>query len=307
MFLSHRSHDAVISIYQDNANQQIMIHDVNHPAEDILGFPKTDLVGQPIGFVLPERIHALLREYVEFEQDGNDVGSVLSKVQSFCLVNQKREEIAFRLKVARGTPVDRHDQFSLILQTAQSGRRNEAFRDLLRENFKGHEVLDLDTQLPDRASLNKDVEFVLFYVHKKELNASVAVLELDDYKQLTQAHDKKTVAAMFRHMAQIAKQNLRADDTIGFLAPKRLGAILFDTNNESARMVLNRLRWLIAANPYVLENKQTVPLSVSVGYACLSPTDDHKEALQDVEHYMDASPERNSVKELPSDYGVETL
>lgn len=299
MSLAHRSRDAVIDVYQDNAKHSIIIQHLNPAAEHVLGYNADELQGQSIGFILPERIFKLLNEYVEFETGGNDVGAVLGKVPSFCIVNKQRQEILLRLKTSRITPFHGHDQFTLVLQTAETNRRDEAFRGLLKENFKGHEVLDPATNLPDRASMNKDIEFVLFYVHKKELAASAAVIELDDYESLLQQWGEKGMADIFKHMARLCKQNLRGDDTVGYLAPKRLGLILFDTVNDSARMVLNRLRWLIAANPYKQGNKSPVTLSVKVSYRCLSDDIRDKEAFDHMERVMDnESVPSNSVQEI---------
>jgi diguanylate cyclase (GGDEF)-like protein len=299
MSLTHRSRDAVIDVYQDNDKRSIIIHGLNAAAESLLGYSASEVQGQSLGFILPERIFKLLNEYVEFEQGGNDVGSVLGKVPSFCIVNKQREEISLRIKTSRNTPVNGHDQFTLMLQTAQNNRRDEAFRGLLKENFKGHEVLDPTTGLPDRASVEKDIEFVLFYVYKKELAASAAVIELDDFDILHKQLGDDGIAGIFRHMAQVCRQNLRENDTIGYLAPKRLGLILFDTASESARMVLNRLRWLIAANTYQSANHTPVSLSVRVSYHCLSNDVRDKEAFIYLESVMDGSSiEKNSVQEV---------
>ncbi len=298
MFLGYRSNDATITITQDNARKVVRIHEINPAAEDVLGFKNDEIAGQPLVFLLPERIGNLLEEYVEYDHDGNDVGAVLSKVQSFCLTSKQRSELAFRLKVLRATPINGCDQFKLILHDTQSGRRTEAFRALLRENFKGHEVLDIKTGLPDRASIVKDTEFVLFYVGKGELKASMAVLEINDFEVLVREHSEADMMAAIRHASSIIRRNLRTDDVIGYLAPKRLGVILFDTTAESSLMVLNRLRWLIAADAYVGADKKPLPLTVSIGYAQMN-SDTGKTILRSVEDYLDTNPvQGNTVHEV---------
>lgn len=299
MMLAHRSQDAVIAVYQDNAKRDIIIHDVNPAAAAVLGYSEAEIKGKSIALILPPRIFSLISEFVEYEPDGNDVGSVLNKVPSFCLVSKSREEIDFRLKISRTTPAGGHDQFALMLLSAQHNRRTEAFRTLLQENFKGHEVLDEATGLANRQSIIKDVEYVLFYVHKKELAASVAVIELDDYAALAKSHSPAIIAKIFKHMAQLCKQNLRTDDAIGYLEPKRLGLILLDTASESAHMVLNRLRWLIAAHPFIDAEGQTLNVRVSIAFHCLTESVDDKESLEKLEAAMDANKvANNNVQEI---------
>jgi diguanylate cyclase (GGDEF)-like protein len=298
MFLGHRSNDATITITQDNVRKVVRIHEVNSAAEDVLGFTNEEIAGQPLVFLLPERIGNLLEEYVEFSHDGNDVGAVLSKVQSFCLTSKQQKELAFRLKVIRATPINGLDQFKLILQDTQSTRRTEAFRALLRENFKGHEVLDMQAGLPDRASIAKDIEFVMFYVNKGELKASVAIIEVNGFEALQQRHGEAEAMAAIRQASSVIRRNLRPDDVIGFLAPKRLALILFDTTPESSLMVLNRLRWLVAADVYMSKNKQPIPLTVSIGFVQMKNGGD-KNILRTVEGDLDASPlQGNSVHEI---------
>lgn len=302
MFLGYRSNDPVLTICQDNQSKRVEILDINHAVEELLGFSSADMAGKSLSEFLPTRIATLLHEYVEFEDDGNDVGNVLSKVQSFCLHDHKGREVLFRLKVLRSESLDRNAYFKLILQSSQGNRRNEAFRAILRENFKGHEVIDPHTGLPDRNSLNKGIELVLFYVHKNELKASFALLELDGAKAIAEKYGSDVPHAIRRHIANIAKQNLRTDDTVGSLPQDRLGLILLDTNTESARMVLNRLRWLIAAHPYVLPDNVMLPVTVSIGFAQLGSRTADKNIISEAEVFIDrlhGQNNGNALQEIP--------
>lgn len=301
MFQGYRSNDAVITICQDNKRRSIDIHEMNEPAEVVLGRDTSALKGKPLNEFLPERIRTLLEEYVEFEEDGNDVGSVLSKVQSFCLVNSQGKESAWRLKVLRSEALDHNSYFDLILQDRTGGRKDEAFRSILRENFKGHEVLDTNTGLPDRQSIVKDLELVLYYVNKEAVKACFAVLELDQFHEIQQQYGQTTCYELLKHIAGIAKQNLRGDDTAGCVGPKHLGIILMDTNIESCRMVLNRLRWMISANPYVMDNKEPLPATVSICFTAVGQREMDKDLLPQVENYLLSLPNRtgNALVELP--------
>ncbi len=300
MFLGYRSNDPVITICQDNAQRSCIITEINQQAEEFLGYTATTMQGMTLASLLPERIRALLQEYVEYETEGNDVSAVLGKVQSFCMLDKEGNEMAFRLKVLRSPSLDGKDYFKLILQNGQGNRRSEAFRSILRENFKGHEVLDASTGLPDRYSLTKDIDLALFYVHKGDLTASLAVLDLDKYQEIMEKYGEQTVLDMLKHIAAIAKQNLRPDDTIGCLLPRRIGLILLDTNLESARMVLNRLRWLIAANPFTLPDKTTQALTVSIAFAPLGGRPNDKEVIEDAEVFLNRlQPLGNGLHEVP--------
>jgi GGDEF domain-containing protein len=95
-------------------------------------------------------------------------------------------------------------------------------------------------------------------------------LQLDHYDDLFSQYGKAACLSMMKHVAAIARQNLRPDDVVAVITHHRLGVLLLDTTPETARMVSNRLRWQIAANPFVLPNRNSVGLSVSIAFSRVS-------------------------------------
>lgn len=266
MILGYRSNDAVITVCQNNRAKSIEITEVNPPAEEMLGYKSSELVGQTLESFLPPRIAEMLKEYVEFESDANDVGMVLSKVQSFSIIGRDGKETGYKLKVVRAESTGNSIFFRLVLQDKTGLRKNEALRSAIQDNFKGHEALDTDTGLPDRNSLIKDIELMGYYHNKSDLRSCFAILQLDHYDELFSQYGRAACQSILRHVAQLCRQSLRPDDVVGSVSLKRIGILLIDNNPESARMVFNRLRWQIAANPFLLPDKTTIGLSVSIGF-----------------------------------------
>lgn len=266
MLLGYRSDDAVVTICQNNSRKSIEIHNINANAEKLLGYTEKELAGKPLVEILPKRIAEMLEDYVEYALNANDVGSVLSKVQSFSVVDKEEHEHGFRLKVVRSESQGDDANFKLVLQDRLGIRKNEALRQAIQENFKGHEVLDPDMLLPNRYSLQKDIELMGYYNSKSDVRTCFAVLQLDHYNELVAQYGHNLSLGLVRHVAMICRQNLRPDDVVGCISQHRIGILLLDTVPESARMVFNRLRWQIAANPYDLPNGTTVGLSVSIGF-----------------------------------------
>lgn len=288
MMLGYRSNDAVLTICQNNRAKSIEITDVNTVAEELLGFGAAEMAHRPLGGILPPRIAELLKEYVEFGADANDVGAVLSKVQSFSILDHKGKEHGFRLKVVRAESGGDTMVFKLVLQDRLGLRKNEQLREAIRENFKGHEVVDPETGLPDRYSLGKDIELMGYYNSKSDMRTCFAVIQIDHYDELFSQYGKPTCAAMVKHMAFICRQNLRPDDVVGSVHYKRLGVLLLDTAPESARMVFNRLRWQIAANPFLLPDRTTVGLSVSISYSHIGGRIADKKLIDHCDEALDA-------------------
>lgn len=300
MLLGYRSDDAVLTICQNNGTKSIEIQDVNANAQALLGYSSKDLIGKPLAHILPDRIAEMLEDYVEYEANANDVGSVLTKVQSFAIMDKKASEKGFRLKVVRAESENNRINFKLVLQDRMGIRKNEALRQAIQENFKGHEVLDPDLQLPNRYSLAKDIELMGYYNSKSDLRTCFAVLQLDHYNELLIQYGQQVCVNVLRHIAAICRQNLRPDDVVGSVSPYRVGVLLLDTMPESARMVFNRLRWQIAANPFDLPNGTTLGLSVSVSFARVTGVVKDRSLIDDCCRHLDnqAEDEANALLEV---------
>ena len=288
MILGYRSNDAVITICQNNSAKSIEIVDINKAAEEMLGYRNGDMAKKPLHDVLPPRIAEMLKEYVEFESDANDVGQVLAKVQSFSIIGRDGKETGYRLKVVRTESAGDTIFFKLVLQDKTGIRRNEALRKAIQDNFKGHEALDPDSGLPDRYSLGKDIELMGYYSNKSDLRSCFAILQLDHYDELFSQYGRDTCHAIIKHVAFVSRQGLRPDDVLGSVNYKRIGVLLLDTMPESVRMVFNRLRWQIAANPFLLPDKTSVGLSVSISFCRIGGRVGDKSILDDCDDALDS-------------------
>jgi GGDEF domain-containing protein len=270
MSIEYRNNDAVLTICQNNKAASVTICEINHPASELLGFGSYELADKPLSAILPQRIADLLNEYIDFANDTNDVGSVLSKVQSFSIMGKNGTEHAYRIKIYRIESSGGNSFFSIVLHDAPVMRRNEALRKIIKDNFKGHESLDPDTALPDRISLVKDIEVMKHHINNSDMLSCLAVMQIDGYDKLLAQHGREVCNEMAKYMVSVAKRSLRPDDVIGMVSDGRIGILLVDINNGSERLVLNRLRWQVASNPYVGENGRPIALTVSIAFCGIS-------------------------------------
>ncbi len=286
MSIDYRTSDAVITICQNNKAQSVTITEINESAKDITGFSVEELVGKPLNMILPARIVELMNEYVEFDPDANDVGAVLSKVRSFSIVSRDGNENGYRVRVVRQSSTDNMMFFSLVLQNTVGARKNEATRKIIQDNFKGHESLDRQTDLPDRSSMIKDIGVMKRY-NSREMLSCFAMLQVDNYDKLLAEHGQSIFIEILKHVAFIAKRSLRPDDVVGVVGDGRLGILLVDMVGGSERLVLNRLRWQIASNPYTSPGKNIVGLSVSISFCNIAENINERETLEQCELALD--------------------
>lgn len=265
--LGYRNNDAVLVICQNNKSKSIEIVSINDIGTSLLGFTTADLQGKGFTTLLPERMSILLNEYVEYEADANDVGAVLSKVQSLTLTTKDKKEKRLRLKVVRDESSKDKITFRLVLQDTIDLRKDDAVQKLIQENFKGHEVLEKTFGVPDLASLKKDIDIVAYYYHKAQLRASLLLIQIDYYESFEAQYGELQCIGFVKHLMQVCRSSLRPGDVVAYAGNNHIGVLLLDSASDATRMVANRLRWQIAANPFKLVDKTTLPLSASMVYA----------------------------------------
>lgn len=281
---SYRKSDAVFIICQNNAKKMLEIAAINDEAASITGYGNEDIAGHPFSLILPERISSIISEFIEYEENKNDLQSVLSKVRDFAIKKKDGKEAEFRLRIVSGQPVDRNPCFYLVLIDEQKMRDGKAFRNIIKENFKGHEVIDPHTELPDRASLIKDLELMNYYVQDKHIKASFAVVDINYYDSLKSEYGEAACYKLHKHISEVFRQKLRVEDTLGTLSESTLGLILMETSQEEARMVLNRLRWAISVNPMHVDGEEVIA-QVNISFMQIDGKMGHQEVLKTCEEY----------------------
>ncbi len=276
IFSSYRQSDAVLIVCQDNTRKTIEIVAANEAMAHVSGYTSQHLAGQPLAAILPERIRAVVAEMVEYGNDTKDLLAVTSKIRDFAVKSRHGQEIPFRLRITYGEAIDGNPWFHLLFIDEERLGRVQAFRRLLKENFKGHEVIDDYTGLPNRMSLEKDVELTVHAIRSKDFVASFAAMDINQYEELEATYGHDVCNKLYQHIGQACKLKLRAEDTVGSLSGQTLGVILADALQEPARMVLNRLRWVISVTPLPLP-KGELTAQVNIGFMqidnAMEPTD----------------------------------
>ena len=280
---SYRKSDAIFIVCQNNSKKTVEIAAANEEARKISGYSNEELVGKPIACILPERIANIIDEFIEYD-DNNDLLAVLSKVSEFAIRTKSGKDLEIKLRIIPGEAIDNNPWFHLVLIDKEKLRQDTAFRGILQENFKGHEVINERTGLPDRNSLIKDIELITYYVSDKDISASFAVLDINFYEGLQLEYGKDVCDELHKHIGHICKLKLRPEDTIGSLSDRTIGIIMVNAKQEAARMVLNRLRWAISITPLQLANEE-LSVQVNVNFTQIDGKISPNELLEKCENY----------------------
>jgi PAS domain S-box-containing protein len=273
MLHTYRKQDAVIVVCQNNDKQMVEIAALNERAAQLVGYQAEELVGKPLVEYVSSKLADLINEELNFKDSGYDFGDVLSKTYDVQFIHQNGQELWFRLRLVRSEALGRNPVFHLVLQEEEVFREHESFKRILSENFKGHEVIDKATGLPDRHSLLKNIELVQYYTKKRDFMACFAVMELDNYDAILAEKGEEYCIQAIAHIGHTCRQKLRKEDAEGLMSARAVGLIMMQITPESSRIVLNRLRWSINSMPLIMNDGNKLEATVSVSFIMTGETD----------------------------------
>lgn len=285
-----RQTDAVLTIAQDNSRRAIEVSAANEVAGELIGIPPEELQGMAFRDIVSDRVAEDIEDYVEYVPGANDVGEVLRKMRHFQIRGRDGKSVPMRLKIVRHHS-QVHDEFLLIMHDEERERESNAALSALREAFQEHASRNEDTGLPDRSTLLKGLELIQAHRENIKNGACLAVMELDQYEKNLGKYGLQACHKAVEGIAQHCQQNLRGNDYIAQIDGRRLALILIGAKSEPAKMVLNRLRWLVGGLKVRTEQGLDVGSTVSIVFNEFSGDGSAQDLLARLEKALDGKPE----------------
>ncbi|MBW3567726.1 MAG: GGDEF domain-containing protein [Proteobacteria bacterium] len=127
------------------------------------------------------------------------------------------------------------------------------------------------TGLPNTRSFYERVGSVLAVCHRNSESATLAYLDLDNFKQVNDRKGHHTGDQLLKSMADAMNESLRASDVAARIGGDEFVVLLAETDAEEAESALGKVRDLILKNPEFA----TSDVTVSIGAASypLAPSD----------------------------------
>jgi GGDEF domain-containing protein len=265
MVATHRRDDAVLLIAQDNTARRVNIVAANAQAQTLLGYADTILEGKPLQMVLTERLADLIAEYVEFEPDGNDVATVLSRARDFQVMNHVGSAQSFMPKFI---PVQSDGAGRLLFQMMLHPSEAAISVGAELRNAMNIVAQPTDTDVQPRQHMLQQIESWQDVASNARAASCLVLLVPDQMGEVLEWHGEKGAQHMLHEIMQRLRQTLRQYDTAMAL-PRAVALVLLDAQPEATHMVLNRLRWELASLPLQLPSVGTLSITLSAAYAPL--------------------------------------
>jgi diguanylate cyclase (GGDEF)-like protein len=292
-------------VTQSNQTRECIVEAVNDGFADLLGARPDDIIGTNITQWLGKKANEAIEEMLEFESQGTDLYDVLSKQRQIKWQTADTEsgtEIAFALDINRMDARSADLRFKLSVPDQRNIREKEQMKTFLRSYFEGRMVLDAETGLPDRATCLSFFDSLTHFVHAHDIQVAFATMRIDRFDKSIAHYGYEPCLRLIQHVAQGCRRALASEDVVVRINDQQLALFMFNVSRESARVILNRLRWLIRSHRIPFGGKSDFAVTVSFAFNMLGGDMPDEALPTQCEEALKALPEdeRNQLLELTS-------
>jgi diguanylate cyclase (GGDEF)-like protein len=172
--------------------------------------------------------------------------------------------------------ISNHD---LILAQLTVGlRKAQKYRDLIRTNdmLSAIALADSLTELNNRRALEWDLPRQIQRAKTQKTSLSLIILDVDHFKKVNDTHGHLVGDRILQLLCKRLRQNLRCQDTAFRYGGEEFVIILANTTDNEALLVARRLNRVVSDEPFTLNNKLTINITISLGTASLQAEDDEQ-------------------------------
>jgi two-component system cell cycle response regulator len=164
----------------------------------------------------------------------------------------------------------------LQAQVRHGLQRAQAYRDLARTNdwLSAIALVDALTQLNNRRAFDIALPNQITKARSQQHPLSLMMLDIDFFKQINDNYGHLVGDEVLKGLSKRLQNNMRFYDTPYRYGGEEFVVILSNTDAIEARLVGQRLREVIAEQPFEVADGFSLSISVSIGIAYLIADDD---------------------------------
>jgi diguanylate cyclase (GGDEF)-like protein/PAS domain S-box-containing protein len=258
------AYDAIITIDQ--------LHKVtlfNRGAENLFGYEASEMIGQPLEILIPEKYRPHHAEYIQrFAQSPvrsrqmNERGLIYGRHRDGTL-------LPVEISISK-INVNGLIEFTAVIRDVEDTVR---LMDLLQKRA----VTDPLTGLPNR----REFLDVTANILKSNEALSVLMLDIDVFKQVNDTYGHDAGDEVLRVLAKVGAASCRKTDVFARWGGDEFVAALPDTDVQLARAIADRLRGRFEKQDFVhtWPNGRAIPFTVSIGITTRAPGEQDVEAI----------------------------
>ena len=133
--------------------------------------------------------------------------------------------------------------------------------------------------LANRREILHALDWLIGAARRSGRPLSVAVLDIDHFKRVNDAHGHPAGDEVIRRVAQLAVEVMRDQDLVGRLGGEEFVIAMPDTAVETARQACERLREALSVLPILLPTGKAVTVTLSTGVTQFASEDDRTQLI----------------------------
>jgi diguanylate cyclase (GGDEF)-like protein len=141
------------------------------------------------------------------------------------------------------------------------------------------------TPVANRRAFVRQLTRMIAFTHRYGVPASVVYFDVNNMKQINDAHGHPAGDAALRHIANVLRENIRGSDIVGRLGGDEFGVILAQTDEPQAHHKAAALAQAIIEQP-LRWGEFTIPVSAAYGVYAFSGSDDPQHAIEAADKAM---------------------
>lgn len=250
------AYDAIITI-----DQQHNITQFNRAAEYLFGYTQSEMIGQPLDLLIPEKTRHNHRDYVHnFARSPVNSRQMNERGRIF---GQHRNGSPLPVEIA----ISKINVNGLIEFTAVI--RDIADRVHLMDLLQKQAVTDELTGLPNRREFIVTTENML----RTDEEVSLFILDVDHFKKINDTYGHDAGDEVLKALSAVGMNNCRPLDIFARLGGEEFVASLPGTNLEQAREIADKLRDTFEKQGFIhnWSTGQPIPFTVSIGVSMRMP------------------------------------
>ena len=126
--------------------------------------------------------------------------------------------------------------------------------------------IDMLTDIYNRRHLDEHLRRVISAARRHDRTVGVLIVDIDHFKEVNDERGHLAGDVVLREVAARLQQAMRTEDALGRWGGEEFLAVLTDTPPEGIRIMAERLRQVIAAAPFILDDGSRIGVTVSVGH-----------------------------------------
>ncbi len=175
-------------------------------------------------------------------------------------------------------PIDRNEMLARVRTQVRRKRYNEKLRDSVQATIE-MAVTDSLTGLNNRRYFDTHLQGMFEKAVGRKKPISLIMCDIDHFKAVNDQHGHDVGDEVIREFARRIRKNVRNLDLACRYGGEEFVVVMPDTDIALARIVAERIRSEVAAHPFIIAGRATLPVTVSLGVACIDGENDAPEKL----------------------------